>query len=100
MQCVLQAFNLEDSSIERFGSGLINHTWKVAADDKEYILQKVNHRVFTKPEDIAHNCRLIADYLKPHHPDYLFVAPIKSANGNDLVYCLNEGYYRLFPFIA
>lgn len=100
MQNILQAFNLKDNAVaELFGSGLINHTWKVIADGNEYILQKVNHHVFTKPEDIAHNCRLIADYLKQHHPDYLFVAPMTFGYNDELVYRLDEGYYRLFPFI-
>ena len=65
-QSVLPAYGLNEDllQLESFGSGLINHTWKVTTPDKQYILQKVNHTVFEKPDSIAQNIRLIADYLK------------------------------------
>lgn len=99
---VLPAFGLKEDSIniELFGNGLINHTWKVTSFNKEYILQKVNQQVFTEPRKIARNQRLIADYLRKHHPDYMFVAPIASAAGHELLYRSGEGYFRLFPFVA
>lgn len=97
---VLAAYGLkvDNVTIEPFGSGLINRTWKVVAQ-KDYILQKINQHVFREPANIACNLRLIADYLKAHHPDYLFVEPIRSVAGEDLVYCESDGYYRLFPFV-
>ncbi|MBE7172658.1 MAG: aminoglycoside phosphotransferase family protein [Williamsia sp.] len=99
---VLPAFGIKEDSIniELFGSGLINHTWKVTSFNKEYILQKVNHRVFAEPHKIARNQRLIANYLRKHHPDYMFIAPITSAAGHELIYRSGEGYFRLFPFVA
>ncbi len=84
---------------EPFGTGLINNTWKITAADKEYILQRVNDAVFKNPQDIAGNIRLMADYLNEHHPEYLFVAPIRSADGNDMVLKDGKGFFRLFPFI-
>lgn len=100
LQFVLQKHGIENGAIVKpFGNGLINCTWKVTAAGKEYILQKINHQVFTKPENIATNCTLIADYLKKHHPDYLFIAPIESINGDDFIYDNDEGYYRLLPFV-
>ena len=44
---VLAAYGLKDNSVtvEPFGTGLINRTWKVSAD-KTYILQKINQHVF------------------------------------------------------
>jgi hypothetical protein len=98
---VLAAFGIQQDSarIDPFGSGLINHTWKITAD-KEYILQKINQVVFKEPENIAHNIRLVGDHLKNRHPDYLFVEPIRSKTGEELVHCKDDGYYRLFPFVA
>jgi Ser/Thr protein kinase RdoA (MazF antagonist) len=101
-QSVLPAYGLNEKSLklESFGSGLINRTWKVTTTDKEYILQKLNHSVFEKPDSIAHNIRLIADYLQKHHPGYSFVAPLTSSKGDEMIYLKDEGFFRLFPFVA
>jgi Ser/Thr protein kinase RdoA (MazF antagonist) len=97
---ILPAFGLqEDSSVELIGSGLINNTWKVTAGGKQYILQRVNQSVFEKPGNIAFNIHLIADYLEQHHPKYKFVAPLKSREGEEILYLNGEGFFRLFPFV-
>lgn len=100
-QFVLPAYGLDDENlrVESFGSGLINHTWKVITADKDYILQRINHHVFEKPDAIAHNISLIADYLKLHYPDYYFVAPLASNGGSEMIYLKEKGYFRLFPFV-
>lgn len=101
LQSVLPAYGLKEEAlaVEAFGSGLINHTWKVTGPDAAYILQKVNHKVFENPGNIAHNIRLIAAYLKQHHPHYFFVAPLLSGNGHEMVHEKGEGFFRLFPFV-
>lgn len=101
LQSVLPAYGLKEESlvVEAFGSGLINHTWKVTAPDGAYILQKVNHHVFENPTRIAHNIKLIAGYLEQHHPEYHFVAPLLSGSGDAMVHKKGEGFYRMFPFV-
>lgn len=101
-ESVLPFYGLKEESfkVESFGSGLINNTWKVTTPGNEYILQRVNQSVFKEPEDIAHNISLIAAHLKQHHPDYKFVAPLASSDGNQLVYKKGEGFFRLFPFVT
>lgn len=101
LQETLEAFGLNpiDYIIEPFGSGLINHTWKVSGNDKQFILQAINHKVFNQPQAIANNLLLIDNYLKETAPNYLFPAPLAAANGQ---YLINAGgeYYRLSPFIS
>lgn len=103
MKEILFQFGLEEKDFQviPFGSGLINTTWKI--EDKQgnprYILQKINQRVFKKPEDISFNIRLIDIYLKEHFPEYLFVSPVPAIIGDELVKN-NDGVYRLFPFIT
>lgn len=100
---VLQAYGFQGDlyNVQPFGSGLINHTWKVVskADDEAYILQKINHQVFKNPEDIAWNTRLIGDYLQQSNPDYLFVRSVMTLEGKDLFYIPGNGYYRVVPFV-
>jgi Ser/Thr protein kinase RdoA (MazF antagonist) len=98
---ILRAYGLADdlSVVEPLVSGLINKTWKVTSAGQDYILQRINHFVFKKPYEVATNIRLIDEYLAQHHPDYLFVAPVKTLNNEDMVYDKNDGYFRMFPYI-
>jgi Ser/Thr protein kinase RdoA (MazF antagonist) len=100
-QSVLPVFGLKEDlvNVDSFGSGLINNTWKVITKDKVYILQRINHSVFKEPASIAHNIKLISNFLKAIHPEYLFVAPLTSNEGEEMIY-LKEGYFRLFPFVT
>lgn len=101
-ESVLTAYGFQPGavSVERIGSGLINHTWKVFREDQAFILQKVNETVFSSPDDIAFNLDLISEYLHQQHPDYIFTAPLRSKQGSSMIYREGEGYYRLFPFVS
>lgn len=101
-ESVLAEYGLPAGNVklERIGTGLINHTWKVSTHDQAYILQRINQDVFSSPADIAYNTKLIADYLQLHHPGYKFIAPLSSQQGQSLIYREREGYFRLFPFVS
>jgi Ser/Thr protein kinase RdoA (MazF antagonist) len=81
-------------------SGLINQTSKIEAGGKLFILQKINHSVFNEPAKIAHNIRVIGNYLALHHPNYTFVAPVRTCTGEDTITLEGGQYYRLFPFVT
>ena len=97
---ILSEYNITDELliIDPYGNGLINNTWKVIKGDSPYILQRINNNVFKKPPDIEYNIHLISEYLKTNHPDYLFVAPVTTINGKEMIKH-PKGYFRLFPFI-
>jgi Ser/Thr protein kinase RdoA (MazF antagonist) len=99
LQKILLQFGLESVAIQPFGSGLINRTWKVNTLQGNFILQKINEKVFKHPEDIAYNIRKIAAYLQTTHPDYLFVRPVVAQNGEDIVFDKKYGSFRLMPFV-
>jgi thiamine kinase-like enzyme len=98
---ILSFYNIDESeySVKTFGDGLINHTWKIVAAGKEYLLQRINHRVFQQPADIMDNCSKLSDYFSRNHPEYLFVAPIINNTNHNYVVDNENIYYRLFPFI-
>jgi Ser/Thr protein kinase RdoA (MazF antagonist) len=100
LQSVLKAygFNETTTTLEAFGNGLIHRTWKLVTKGNEFILQRINDSIFSRPEDIAWNIELIADHLAAHHPDYFFVSPIRTIEGNQMLH-LQEGYFRMFPFV-
>lgn len=91
-------FSESDCVIRPLGNGLINSTWLIEQEKKNYVLQKVNQYIFKSPGDIAFNIRLIDNHLKKTDPRYLFVAPLPTLSGEDLVKT-TAGYFRLFPFI-
>ncbi len=100
---ILTAFGLDPNNcnIIPFGSGLINHTWRVECDAKAFILQRINHHVFTQPAAIAGNLETIGSYLQQQHPGYLFTRPYRVNGSNDTLFIHEtEGYFRLFPFVA
>ena len=98
---ILAEFGLDPDQyqIKAYGSGLINHTWRFTNLYNDYILQRINNKVFTQPVDIAFNIHTIAEYFKKHYPDYLFTVPVQTVDHQEMVYDPEEGYFRLFPFI-
>lgn len=99
MHEILNLFDLTEAKLEPFGTGLINNTWKVYAPERNYILQRINVDVFTQPQNIAYNVRLVAGYLKRNYPEYPFVAPLLSVSGDDIIFCKKNGWFRLMPFV-
>ncbi len=82
----------------RFGSGHINATFLVEAEDgQKFVLQKINTAIFLV-DAIANNLRLAARHLAKHHPDYLFVGPIPTQM-SDEVFDLDGESWRLTPFL-
>ncbi|MGY4385846.1 Ser/Thr protein kinase RdoA (MazF antagonist) [Pedobacter sp. UYP24] len=90
--------NATDCLIEQFGTGLINHTWKVTYLNKVYILQRINTAVFKKPENIDNNLRQLKAFFETHYPEYLFAGPLVANDGSTTV-IMEDGHYRLQPFI-
>jgi Ser/Thr protein kinase RdoA (MazF antagonist) len=42
---------------------------------------------------------MISVYLQKYYPEYLFVVPVKTIAGDEMVYDEKEGYFRMFPFV-
>ncbi|MFT3680213.1 MAG: aminoglycoside phosphotransferase family protein [Ferruginibacter sp.] len=101
LQPVLGIYGLTGAGVDvkPFGTGLINNTWAVTAGINKFILQRINHNIFKEPNDIANNIRRIGNYLSKQYPDYLFTAPEKTLQQQDIVHIAKEGYFRLFPFV-
>lgn len=97
---ILNQFGLveEKCDIKSFGSGLINHTWLINTGEKKYILQRINHHIFTQPEIIDNNINNIKLFLNKFYPNYLFIASIPALDGKTLIK-QNGEYYRLSEFV-
>lgn len=93
-------FRKDGYEIQALGSGLINATWKLTNDSGSWVLQRINTAVFTQPEAIAANIRLLGHFFKTHHPDYRFTGPVPTREGDEMVFWEGLGYFRLFPFVV
>jgi thiamine kinase-like enzyme len=97
---IISVFNIDPAKYvwESIGSGFIHNTYKLAGE-KCYILQRININVFRKPELIASNLRVAADYLTKNFPDYLFISLLKSGTAGEMVYDAEGFPWRIFPYI-
>ena len=97
---VLSAYNFSNNvSVAPHGTGLINRTWLVRKGHDQYILQQLNHQVFTRPEYVAENIEMIGEYLSQRFPNVVFPRPVRSLSGKTLIE-IDQNYYRLYPFVA
>lgn len=97
---VLSAYNFpKNVSVIPHGTGLINRTWLIRQGNEQYILQQLNHQVFTHPQYVAENIEMIGEYLSRHFPDVIFPRPVRSITGKTLIE-IDHNYYRLYPFVA
>ena len=101
LQTVFNAFGItaDISNAVPFGSGLINDTWKINDAGKLFILQRINHQIFKDPDAIAYNINITATYLHKHHPDYLFVMPVKSIYDEDIFLMKRMAISGLVPLL-
>jgi len=99
LEKVLSSYGMAAAIIQPHGSGLIHDTWKIIDQSQDYILQKVNEKVFKEPQHIADNIEAIDYWLKKNHPEYFFVAPLTTKNNEALLNIKDQGYFRLFPFV-
>lgn len=102
-------------AVEALHIGLINDTWYVSylpGTSRQYVLQRVNHKVFKSPTDIDANIRLLAQYVQQHYPSMTFLSCVPLHMSNNCVLCVQEyelqagmseedtlGYYRVFHYI-
>lgn len=105
------AFSLTENfiSVEAFGSGHINDTYRVRTTDKiglSFLLQRINHNIFKNVDGLMLNIKHVTDHLKAkisHLPveiqesRVLTIVPTKS---NDLYHLDEDGnYWRMFILI-
>jgi Ser/Thr protein kinase RdoA (MazF antagonist) len=64
------------------------------------VLQKFNDKVFVRPDVVETNIQLTAGYLKKHHPEYRFVAPIALKDGRTLAYDEHGSPWRMFDYVT
>lgn len=79
------------------GTGLINDTWitNIQENNKRYVVQRLNTKVFPSYQSIENNLRLTKEILSDK--DYLLFLPLENTNGELHTNIENE-IYRVTEF--
>lgn len=107
---IYRQFEIEGEyvSCERYGEGHINDTFKLVVNDGEkrvnYILQRINNRLFTEVDKLMRNIELVTDFSRKS---------VIARGGDPMRECLNvvrardgksyytdgKNYFRVYVFI-
>ncbi len=104
MKEILSKFRLESTpvSCERYGNGHINETYLVVCDDgRKYILQKINHNIFKRPDLLMENVAAVCAHIasKANDPREAMTV-IKTVDGKNFYNDENGCYWRIYDFIT
>jgi thiamine kinase-like enzyme len=99
----LQAYtgNSENFSVQPLDGGLINHSFKITEKKtgESFLLQRINHHVFKKPENVQLNYQLLWKHLKSSGIDFYIPEPKYFYGGAELYWDTNHNYWRVLEFI-
>ena len=106
---ILDAFALPEGerSAVPFGNGHINNTFliRIAGTDKQYILQRINSYVLTRPLEVMENMQLVTSFLRERitaeggNPDRETLSLVPSVSGG---YCAEDAegqIWRILLFV-
>jgi hypothetical protein len=97
----------EVDTIAPLGAGLINDTFlvKTKGEAPDYILQRINHHIFTKVDVLQHNIAVVTGHIRrklteQNEPDIdRKVLSLIPATGGEGYYHDGESYWRMMLFI-
>ena len=99
----LKAFtnNPEKFSVLPLDGGLINHSYKITDSNtgESFLLQRINHHVFKKPEDVQLNYQLLWKHLKSQNANVCMPEPKYFPGDVDLYWDSNHNFWRVFEFL-
>ena len=99
---VLSSFRIASQpvSCERYGNGHINQTFLIkCADGSAYILQKINDRIFKRPDLLMRNICSVCEHIASKSQDpRSHMTVVQTLQGENLL--SNEtGYWRVYEYI-
>lgn len=103
----LRAFGLTDTLTycEPYGNGHINDTFlTVCEGGKRYILQRINHHIFTKPQEIMQNICAVTDFIRSKvaadggDTERCTLSVVNTPSGESFYKDSIGSYWRLYDF--
>lgn len=99
------AFDGELQDMIPYGNGHINDTFRLDYDQDKYILQRINHEVFTKPYVLMDNVEMVTEFLKEKisqeggNPKRETLSLVSCKNGDNIYKDSNGMYWRAYHYI-
>lgn len=93
------------NSKKPYGSGHINDTFRLSYSEGDYILQKINTNIFTKPQELMDNVVKVTDFLKEKiksqggDPTRETLSVVLTKDGNSLYMDDEGGAWRAYDFV-
>jgi Ser/Thr protein kinase RdoA (MazF antagonist) len=95
---------------ERFGTGLINDTYRCAFEEggavRKYVLQRINRSVFRHPDQVMENVEVVTAHITARlratgagDPEATMPALVRSRSGQAFHLDTTGDYWRVFHFI-
>lgn len=103
---IMSNFNINEDivKITPHGSGHINDTFLVVCPNNKYVLQRINHHIFKRPDQVMENiiniCNHIKDKveLKGGNPERETLSFVSAKDGKYYT-VVNGNYYRVYNFV-
>ena len=100
---ILKHFNINVSP-SVYGDGHINDTY-IVHSNPEYILQRINKKVFTNPPEVMENIKGVTEYLREKiiaeggDPETETLNLVNTVDGKPYYHHTDDEYYRVYKFI-
>ncbi|MFZ1311408.1 MAG: phosphotransferase [Chitinophagaceae bacterium] len=88
--------------VEPVTNGLINQSFKITCNNTggSFLLQQINHHVFTRPEKVQQNYMLLWKYLREKDIPFIIPEPKHFINDKTFFRDGQNNYWRVFEFIS
>lgn len=93
------------NGVKPISTGNINSTYRVEGDGANYILQKINKTVFTKPDEVMQNIRRVSRFLEKKvlneggNPDKEVLHPIDTLDGKRYMLDQDGEFWRMYDWV-
>ncbi len=89
-------------TVEPVTNGLINQSFKMTSNDTggSFLLQQINHHVFTRPEKLQQNNMLLWKYLREEDIPFIIPEPKYFIDDKTFFRDGQNNYWRVFEFIS
>ena len=105
-QRIFENFDIKEKfiSVIPYGNGHINDTFLVQTKGKikvkQYILQRINHRVFKNVEGLMNNIEIVTAYVNINSPSNVYQKIIKTKDNKNYYFCSDTyTYWRVYTFV-
>jgi Ser/Thr protein kinase RdoA (MazF antagonist) len=84
-----------------YGSGHINDSYKVMTDEKNFLLQRINHNVFANVLGLTNNIIRVTEYIQERNSDVnqQVLTTVRTNKGDYLLKYDDDYYWRVFDFV-